>query len=384
MKFQPFKSELIKRSSLVFIATAFASLIAFFANLIISKLLGPESFGVFKTVIYLFAFLPTIADLGINSSLTKYIAEFGEKSKKLKHLIYWFFKVKLISYVILIAVLFFLKDYIALYFLKDASLSYIIIAGIVFLASNFFLTFSFIVLGFQNFKLYSLSLFLNSSISAILAVLLSQLGIFYMILGWSLGPIIGNLPNIFYFLSKKIEKIEKIEMKKIFFGFSLPIFPIELSVALTSAIIPILSLFFSQELIGYYSFAFMFYYVTMLIPNSLSTALFPKVSELNGLKKHKDAKAILKKSFLYYSLVAIIGLAFVILLSEWFISLIANEYLPSLFIFQSIVSLGFIFGYNVIYSNYLKGLGKVKKYAFFVLLQNIILIAVSFILLSLM
>jgi len=383
MKPQFLKSELIKRSSLIFLASASASLIAFFANLFISKILGPEYFGVFKTIIYLFAFLPIIADLGINSSLTKYIAEFGEKSKKVKHLIYWFLKVKIASYFLLILITFFLKDYIAFYFLKDVNLNYLIIAGIFFLACNFFLTFSFIILGYQNFKLFSLTQFLSSALPAILAVLLSPFGVFYMILGWGLGLLIGNLPNILYILNRKIGNFEKFNVKRIFFSFRLPIFPVEMTLALTNAIIPLLSLFFSQKLIGYYSFAFMFYYVTMLIPISLSTALFPKVSELNGLKKHKDAKSILRKSFLYYSFVAVIGLIFVILLSEWFIKLISEEYLPSLPLFEAIVSLGFIFGYNVIYCNYLKGLGKVKKYALFTLTQNILLILISFILLNL-
>jgi len=385
MKIPFFEGELIRRGTLVFLATLFASIIAFFANLIISKILGPESFGVFKTIIYLFAFLPMLTDFGINVSLTKYIAEFGKESKKVKYLISWFLKVKIISYLLLTIIIFLLKDYIALHFLKNISLSYLVFAGIFSAALTFFSVFSFIALGFQNFKLFSLSQFLNSASSAFIAILLSPLGIFYMILGWGLGPLIGNLPIIPFVLKKKIfSGYKKIDMKKIFLKFSLPIYPIELSATLFTAIIPFLSLFFSQKLIGYYSFAFMFYYVTTLIPNSLSAVLFPKVSELNGLKRYKDAKNILRRSFLYYSLVAITGLVFVILFSEWFINLIAKEYLPSLLIFKIIVSLGFIFGYNVIYINYLKGLGRVRRYAFFVLIQNILLIIVSFTLLNAM
>lgn len=383
MKIQLFKGELMRRGFLVFIAMLAASIIAFFANLIISKILGPESFGTYKTIIYLFGFLPLIADLGINASLTKYIAEFGKESKKTKHLINWFLKIKLLSYIFLIIVIFLLKDSIALYFLKDASLSYLIVASIFLIAFSFFSTFSSIVMGFQNFKLYSLSQFLISTISFLLSILLSPLGVFYMILGYSLGPLIGNIPNVLFLLKKKaFSGYEKIDMKKIFFKFSLPVYPIELSANFFSVIVPLLSLFFSQTLIGYYSFAFMFYYITTIIPNSLSTVLFPKVSELNGLKRHADAKIILRKAFLYYSLFAIAGLIFVFLFSEWFISLISSDYLPSLLMFKVIVALGFIFGYNVIYSNYLKGLGKVKRFALFTLTQNILLIVASFLLLS--
>jgi O-antigen/teichoic acid export membrane protein len=103
---------------------------------------------------------------------------------------------------------------------------------------------------------------------------------------------------------------------------------------------------------------------------------------LDGLKKYGHAKNILKRSFLFYSLVVVIGIACVFLLSEWFIAFVAKDYLPSLPIFKVIVSLGLIFGYNSIYTNYLRGLGRVKKYALLMLIQNIVLIVASFILLN--
>jgi len=383
MKIPFFKSEIIRRGSLVFIAAFLASLIALFANIFISDLLEPAYFGVFKTIVYLFAFLPMIVDFGINATLTKYVAEFGKDCKKTGCLVRWLLKIKLMSYIFLILAIFLLKDCIALYFLKDASLSYLVTAGIVLLSFNFFLSFSFIVLGFQNFKLYSFSQFLSSALSPVLALLLSPLGIFYMILGWSLGPLIGNLPNISFLIKKKIfSDYEKIDVKKIFFKFSLPIFPVEFSTSLFTVIVPLLSLFFSQKLIGYYSFAYMFYYAAILIPNSISIVLFPKIAELNGLKRYGHAKDILKRSFLYYSLIAVSGLVLVFLLSEWFINTLSSDYLPSLFMFKIIASLGFVFGYNSIYTNYLKGLGKVKRYALFTLTQNIFLMAISFVLLN--
>ncbi len=382
MKIPFFEGELIRSSALVFISAISSSLIALLANLVISNSLGPNYFGNFKTIIYLFAFLPMLIDFGINASLTKYVAELRSKEKR-GYMIRWFLKIKLLSYVFLIAVLFLVKDYIALYFLDNVTLSYLILAGIFLTASNFFSAFSFIVLGIQNFKIYSLSQFFIASLSPILAVLMSSLGIFYMIIGWGLGIIIGNLPNLLFLIRNEVLKSqEQFDVKKIFFKFSLPIYPIELIVAFVNSVVPLLSLFFSQYLISYYSFAFMFYVASLLIPNSLSLVLFPKFSELNGLENYSEAKNILRKSLMYYSFIVIIGLISVYLFSELFIGFLAKEYLPSALMFKAIVSLGIVFGYPVIYSNYLKGLGKVKKYALIVLLQNLLLIAVSFILLT--
>ena len=204
MKIPFFRGELLRRSSLVFLSAFSSSLIALIANLIIADLLKSENFGNFKTVIYLFAFLPMLFDLGINVSLTKYVAELGKNRKKINYVINWFLKIKFVSFVFLILITFLLKDYIALYFLKDASLSYLVFAGIFLAASSFFLTFHFIVLGFQNFKLFSLSQFLNSVLPAVFAVWLAPLGVFYMILGWGAGFIMSSIPNILFLLKNRV------------------------------------------------------------------------------------------------------------------------------------------------------------------------------------
>jgi O-antigen/teichoic acid export membrane protein len=126
----------------------------------------------------------------------------------------------------------------------------------------------------------------------------------------------------------------------------------------------------------------MFYWAAQLIPSSLSSIMFPTISGLSGLGRHENAKNILKKAFLYYGLFAVIGLIFALLFSDWFIGIVAPDYLPSLYMFKIIVFLSFLFGFNIIYASYLKGLGKVKKYALFVLIQNILLLVISFIILS--
>jgi O-antigen/teichoic acid export membrane protein len=384
MKIPFMENDLIRKGGMILVATLLGSIVSFFANIIISNILGPKLFGDFKTIIYLFVFLPLLVDLGINASLTKYISELGkDRIGEAKHLIRWFLKVKLLSYVLVISVVFLLRGSISLYFLKDPSLDYVVLAGMVYLGLTFFSVFNSIMLGMQNFKLFSLSQFLNSGTSALMGVILSPFGIFYMILGWGMGPLIGSLPSIAYMIKNKMfSDCVKFDCKKIFLKFSLPVYPVELTMNLFTVIIPLLSLFFAQKLVGYYSFAFMFYYVAQLIPNSLSSVLFPKVSELHGQGKHENARGILKKSFLYYGIVATLGLLFVFTLSEWFVSIIAKEYLPSINMFKVILSLSFIFGFNVIYVNYLKGLGKVRRYALLSFVQNILLMIASFILLN--
>lgn len=380
-----FEGELIRSGTLIFLASLSANLILFIANLFIANQLGATDFGVFKTIVYLFAFLPLLIEFGVNATLTKYIAEFSRNKEKIRYLVKWFLKLKIFSYLALIVLIFIFKEQISLLFLKDVSLSYLILPGILLIGLSFFNVFQFIVQGHQKFKLFAFSLFLGLSSSAVLGILLSPLGIFYIVLGWSFGPLIGNLFNIKFLLKERIfGKTEKFNIRRIFLKFSIPIYLTGMAASLFTAIVPLLSLFFPQKLIGYFSFAFMFYFAALLIPGAISSIVFPKVSELNGLKRHGDAKNILKKAFKLYSLVAIAGIIFVIFLSDWLFITFFENYLPSLFVFKILVVLGLIFGFNTIYVNYLQGLGKVKRFALFVLTQNVLLFVISFGLLSTM
>jgi len=377
MKLPFFEGELIKTSSLVFLASLGANLIVFLANLFFLNQLSAESFGTLKTALYLFAFLPVMIEFGIGMSLTKYIAEFRSK-KKIGYLVKWFLKLRVFSYLILIILILLLNEQISLIFFKDPSL---IFPGILLIGLSFFNVFQFIALGYQRFKLFAVSQFLTLTMSSFFGVLLIPLGIFYIILGWSLGPLIGNLFAMRFFFDKKLKEYKEFDVKRIFWKFSVPIYFVSIPTALFSVIVPLLSLFFSQILIGYFSFAFIFYSATLLIPGALATVIFPKVSELNGLKRLADAKNLLKKAFSLYSFVAFVGILLVFLFSDWFILFFKN-YLPSLFMFKVLVSLGLIFGYNTIYANYLQGIGKIKRYALLTLIQNIFLIVISFALLN--
>ena len=283
----------------------------------------------------------------------------------------------------MIALILIFNEQISTLFLKDASLSYLVIPGILLASTTFFSVFQFIVQGFHKFKLFALSQFLSLSTSAILGALLSPFGIFYAIFGWSLGGLIGNVFNLrFFFKEKIIKKTKEFDIKKIFIKFSLPIYIVNITTNLFASIIPFLSLFFSQESIGYFSFAFLFYFATLLVPIAISAVVFPKVSELNGFKRYKDAKNVVKKAIMMYAPVVIVGILFVFLASDWLFVSFFENYLPSLFLFKALVSLGLIFGFNTIYTNYLQGLGRVKRFALLVLLQNTLLFAISFVLLK--
>ena len=312
------KSDLARSSSIILLAIFSSNIILFLANLYLANKLEASDFGVFKTLLYLFAFFALIADLGINFTLTKYIAQFGSKNKeKIGYMVKKLLLYKLFFYIILSILFLLCGVWLTDIFFKDISLNYLILPGILLMFFTFFLTFEVIALGYQKFKLFALSQFLNLTISSVFAILMLPYGIFFIALGYSLGPLIGNIFNIkFFFDNKVIERSKEFDLKSIIYKFSTPMLFTNIVIGLTTLIIPSLSLFFPPSLVGYYSFAFIFYNAMTLIPNALSAVLFPKISELNGLKRHSDAKRIMKRVFMLYTLVVLAGMFFVILFSE--------------------------------------------------------------------
>jgi len=194
------KADLARSSGLIFLATFLANLIVFVVDLFISNILGPESFGTFRTVFYLFTFMPLLLDLGISMTLTKYIAEYNRRKKeRIGFLVRYFMKIKTIALTALVLCILLFREHIAIIFLNDASLSYLVIPGALLSILCFFNIFQNIVLGYQEFKLFAKSQFLVSATSAILAYIMSFFGLFYLVIGWSLGYLIGNVFNIRFF-----------------------------------------------------------------------------------------------------------------------------------------------------------------------------------------
>jgi len=380
------EKELVRSSLVMFIATGVPAVISFFVNLILARIFIPESFGNFKTATYLVSFFSSLITFGAQVTLTKYIAQFRIKEKeKIGHMSRWFLELRLISSFILFIILLIFIGPITTHFLHDISLNYLIIFGFSIIFANIFAILPAMVLGYENFKLYLTSSLVASFGSMIFGVGLGYLfGVSYAILGLGISNSLGNLVCLKFLLKKRSFSTEDgdFDIKKIFLKFSLPMYIFTLPSYFGNAIVPLLSLFFSMELIGQYSFSFIFYFSGLVIPGALSSVLLPKISRLNALKENKKIKETIMKIFLGYTVIVIVGIAGVLFFGRTVLSIIAPEYLPGLLFFKSLISLGLISGYIVIYNSYLIAKEKLKKVAMLTLIQNILLFLVSFILLK--
>ena len=375
------KNNLIFNSGMVFSAGFIGALFLFASNLMLSRVFGPEAFGNYKTIIPLFMFVAALVDFGAMPTLTKYIAEFVARKEtgKINNLIWFFLKVKGLSIVSVVMVIYAARDTFAQMFLGDAALSYLIVPGLML---SLFILFDItkpIVAGFQNFKLFSFSGFLtNASIGAATVALGYFFGVYYAILGWVVGYFVGNLPNIWFILKEKYlcKNKAKVDITQIFRRYSLPMHGIYLLNVSNLLIIPVLSLFFAQELIGYYAFAWIFYSGIMLIPIALAQVLFPKVSEMHA--QGKNTKSVLRGVLCAYSLVVFIGIGVIQLFSAHIIAFVSYDYISGLLIFKWLNCAGLLLGYLLIYAHYLSAKSEVRKAAWVFFVMNVALFLVSF------
>ncbi len=379
------EQELILNSGMVFGASFIGAIFMFISNLVLSRQFGPEVFGNYKTIIGLFMFIPALVDFGAAPTLTKYIAEFSAKkeSGKINKLIRFFLKIKGFSIVSMVLAIYVFRDAFAHMFLKDEALSYLILPGLVLSLFILFEITKPIIAGFQNFRLFSFSSFLTTATIGTATVALGYYyGIYYAILGWALGYLVGNLPNIRYILQRKLmqKNTAGLDIRRIFGTYSVPMWGMYLLNSSNLLIIPLLSLFFAQKLIGYYGFAWIFYSGIMLIPMAFAQVLFPKVSELTA--KKKNVKIALAGALSAYTLIVIAGLFALHLYSAQIIALVSAQYLPGLLIFKWINSAGLFLGYLFIYANYLSAKHQIKKATLTFFLMNIALFLISFWILS--
>jgi len=157
----------------------------------------------------------------------------------------------------------------------------------------------------------------------------------------------------------------------------MPMYILGIILSLSSLAPPLFSLFFTQETIGYYTYSLMFYTASLLLPSSIAFIILPQTSELNAMKKNERASNLLRKAFLYYTPIVLLGSLLTLLLSGFVIGLISSSYLPGLNILKTLIIFGLFSGYGLIYSAYLVGKGDIKRTALVMITINIFLYMIS-------
>ena len=359
------EKEIVKNSLFIFLTGLVSATLSTSSNIIFSRFFGPAGFGVFKTAISLASTVAYILDLGAKYLIPRYIAEFEHKKKpeNISHLIERTLMLKAIITVFVLISAWFLSHQIAGTFFHSEALT-ILVLPTMLLFTIIFLDITIpILLGYQHFKLLALTSILVPFFHILVGLPLAFIfGIKGALFGTAIAFVTGSIPAI-RFILKKIgtrSKIRSFSFKSALVSYGIPAYLANIPTYISIAIIPLLSVFFTQRQVGFYSLSLSFYTAALLIPVTLANVMFPKVAELHSREKVKEAQETFVRLTLIYTPFAILGSILIIPVAEPLVRLLVPSFLPAskIIIIQTITAL--FFGYFAIGVNYATAAGKMR------------------------
>lgn len=353
-------------STLVGLATASGGAFLFVANLHLARLFGPVEFGRLRTVIELMSSLTLIVELGAGPSLVKYISEHGiERTRDLARRI---LTLRAVLFVALASAVFLGRDTLAGWTLEDAAgsapvdplLGHYVAAGALYLLLVYVDICKFLVLAYQKIRLFALSIATTFLANGALAAAFATFGgVVGAILGWGLGYVVGNAVSLVHIVrSGTLRKGPPMELRKVLWGYGLPMQVEQTLRGAEMAIIPIFSLFFAGPQIGALAFALVFYRSGASILTSISSTLMPRFGQLSS--DPAGARSTLRQVLALYTPCAILAAGLGVLFAEPVIAAIDTAYLPAASILSTLAVYGALSGYGIILGFYFAGIGKVR------------------------
>jgi len=359
------EKEILQNSLFIFLTGLISAGLSTFSNIIFSRFFGPAGFGIFKTAIGLASTIAYTLDLGAKYLIPRYIAEFEHKKEpgNTKHLIERTLMLKAMITVFVLISAWFLSHQIAQTFFHSEALT-ILVLPTMLLFTIIFLDITIpILLGYQHFKLLALTSILVPFFHILVGLPMAFIfGIKGALFGAAIAFVTGSIPAI-RFILKKIgarSKIRSFSFKSALVSYGIPAYFANIPTYISIAIIPLLSMFFTQRQVGFYGLSLSFYTAALLIPVTLSNVMFPKVAQLHSQQKADQAYGTFKRLILIYTPFVVVGIIVIIPVTEPLIRLLIPQFLPAtkIIIVQTITAL--FFGYFAIGVNYATAAGKLR------------------------
>lgn len=315
-----FDEELLKHSSIMFIAFLIGGICNYLFQLYIGRALGPEEFGVFGSLFAIF-YIISVLTATIQTSTARFISKFiGENDpEKIRYFLKKLTKKMLQLGIIIFLIILSLSSFISS-FLKINSIIPIIILGSVFLFS-FILPVNLGALqGFQKFYSLSINSILNYFSKLIFGVIFVIIGlevngaIGAIILGSGIALIASFIPLRRNLLKEKItnRNFNFSELYKYSFPVLIAMFcysvPANVDLIIAKHV-------FDVNTAGLYTAATVLGKIILFIPGAIAVVMFPKISKLHAEKK--DTTDIFIKCLTYTA-----GLSGIVALIYWFFPLL--------------------------------------------------------------
>ena len=348
--------------------------------LLLGKFFSPADYGIISTSTQFSLFLAAVSFLGLNWTTIKLLPEFIQKKKmrEISYLINFSLKTFIFSSSLFVILFLILSSLNFIKLPHDAILITVLtVPTIVF--ANYLAN---ILYGFQQMKKFASLNFIGQLTKVVVTSIFIILSFHWLNEELAqrcyLGPLIAFFFSYFVMILVRLRKVEvpsqkpkKVD-KKLVMKYAIPAFIVVILRQLfTNTHFIILSSLTTQEITGYFAVAFKIASFVMVIPNVLTSALFPLTSQLSADKSSKRKQAELVSSTLRYSLFLSIPILLIILFfSKYAILLFAKEdYLPATEYLPSLLISSLFLGVSLLLLSTLYAIKKPEEY------RNIYLVA---------
>jgi len=380
--------KLISNTTYLFLDWVTLSFLSFVFWSILGKTLGTSELGVtselgiISTSINFIILVTYFSTLGITLALQKLIPEIKKKKGigNVRSLLRLSIRPIAISLIFISIIFFIFSNNLSVFLKIPYNVVLISIFSIVFY--SLFAFFGSILYGFQNMRRY----FLTDLFQILLRVFLS---FFLIVIGFSyFGPLIafciGFLIILFFRINLNYFKKGSglFSYKKLFdYAFPALISALATSFIFNSQFI-ILTVIKSTEITGIFTVAFIISSPILILPNVLTSALFPIISALSVDHKTKERQGYLIGLVLRYSLFLTIPLSLLLIIfSDYAVLLFSQqEFLPSTQYFPMLILGSIFYGIGSIFISNLYAIGKPKLYRNIMFLSSLLFLSSSLIL----
>jgi O-antigen/teichoic acid export membrane protein len=368
--------KITKNVSVVFISQIVSYLLGFFTIIYIARYLGAGGFGIISLALSLSAIFGVFVDMGLNTLMVREIA----RNKSLSDKYISNSSVMKVILAFLTFGLLALAVHIIGYSQLISNIIYLITLSVIITSFSGILTSLF--QANEKMEYFSVSNILASVILLFGTLIGIYFGftITYFALLYIISSLVVFIYNLIIYLSKF--SYIKLEIDLSFWTPTLkeawPFGVIFLSGMLYTYVDSImLSILKGVEAVGWYSAAYRFMYIALLLPNAINMAIFPVMSKLYANSSKNNLTLLYERYFKYMIIIAIpIGLGTTLLAKDLILLLYGTGYTESIIALQILVwAIVFTFA-GAAYVQLLQSINKqmiVTKISLVCLVINIIL-----------
>ena len=299
-----------KTSIIVFIGLILSKLLGYTYRVIVARYYGPEVYGLFSLVTMVLGIILAISSLGLLEGLARFIPQYRGKKEnnKISYLLNLTNKILLVTSIISAVLLFFLSEFIAVNIFHNAGLTMLLkilsfFVPIAVLSSPFLNT----IRGYELISNYSfISNILQNIVRVLTLVILVVLGFrasssvvaycigFLAVLIASYLVCKYKLPELF--VKFNLSKSEKLEARKSFFSYSLPLMFFSIAFILFYWIDSFfLGYFKGAESVGFYNAAVPIAMLLYMTPELFMQLFFPMINRHYSNKDFELIKQVSKQ-----------------------------------------------------------------------------------------